>query len=83
MSKVVLTVKTIQESCHPIGTPERTLLTVTPGGSPWSPGSDDSSSEASGIEQPSPVSVLSYNNRRTPFQEDSRLSPLEHKLQGQ
>ncbi|CAM6084636.1 unnamed protein product [Calypogeia fissa] len=78
------TVKTIEESCLPIATPERTASTTTPVGSPSSPGSDDSGSEgsgSSGIEQPSPVSVLSYNSRRTPFQEDSRLSPLEQKLQ--
>ncbi|BBN19895.1 hypothetical protein MPTK1_8g14650 [Marchantia polymorpha subsp. ruderalis] len=68
--------------CRP--TAERTLS--APG--LWSPGSDDSGSDGSSVDnQPSPVSVL--NNSRTPFAEhgsqigelESRINQLDQKLQ--
>ncbi|KAG6550153.1 hypothetical protein Mapa_008109 [Marchantia paleacea] len=59
--------------CRP--TPERTLS--APG--LWSPGSDDSGSDGSSVDnQPSPVSVL--NNSRTPFAEQSQIGELESRI---
>ncbi|KAL2609769.1 hypothetical protein R1flu_028342 [Riccia fluitans] len=59
-------------------TSERSLGT-TAAGPCWSPGSDDSGSDGSSLDnQPSPVSVL--KNSRTPFAQDSKLESIESKI---
>ncbi|KAL3699025.1 hypothetical protein R1sor_017047 [Riccia sorocarpa] len=66
-----------QKSSTVVRTPERTLPATAAG--PWSPGSDDSGSDGSSLDnQPSPVSVL--NNSRTPFAPESKLESIESKI---